>query len=154
MDELYQNLVGLTPKLKENLALYEERARNNVKVMTLVRDVPIDFTLEQMHMGGWNRQEVAAFFDRFEMNSMRQRYEKVMSTGMLGEAGAGGAIPESSAKTSAKKIPPAKALKSAASLDEIMRGEGQLAVTVIGTRIAVANEVTRSFVCVNIDEFI
>ena len=154
MDELYQNLVGLTPKLKENLALYEERARNNVKVMTLVRDVPIDFTLEQMHMGGWNRQEVAAFFDRFEMNSMRQRYEKVMSTGMLGEAGAGGAIPKSSAKTSAKKIPPAKALKSAASLDEIMRGEGQLAVTVIGTRIAVANEVTRSFVCVNLDEFI
>ncbi|MEI6710582.1 MAG: 5'-3' exonuclease H3TH domain-containing protein, partial [Actinomycetota bacterium] len=84
MDELYENLAGLTPKLKENLASFEDRARNNVKLMTLVRDVPIDFTLEEMHMGGWDRQEVAAFFDRFEMNSMRARYEKVMSAGLLG----------------------------------------------------------------------
>ena len=33
MDDLYAHLGDLTPKLRENLATYEERARNNEKVM-------------------------------------------------------------------------------------------------------------------------
>ena len=65
LDDLYQHLDDLTPKLRENLATYEARARNNVEVMTLVRDVPLDFTLADLAMGGWKREEVAAFFDRF-----------------------------------------------------------------------------------------
>jgi DNA polymerase-1 len=154
MDELYQNLSGLTPKLKENLALYEERARHNVKLMTLVRDVPIDFTLEQMHMGGWNRQEVAAFFDRFEMNSMRQRYEKVMSSGMLGEAGGGGPLSDEKPKVSTKKAPMAPVLTVANSLDELLKDSGQLTVTVSGPRIAVANEATKTCVSTELDEFV
>ncbi len=35
----------LTPKLRENLAAYEERARNNERVMRLMRDVPLDWSL-------------------------------------------------------------------------------------------------------------
>ena len=150
MDELYKNLSGLTPKLKENLAEFEARARNNVEVMTLVRDVPIEFTLEQMHMGGWNRQEVAAFFDRFEMNSMRQRYEKVMASGLLGEPG-------SSSETSpepVKKAQKRKALTKLGSLAEVVKTDGHLAVTIVDTRVALANFTSNSFACGEVSEFV
>ncbi|MGB8178708.1 MAG: 5'-3' exonuclease H3TH domain-containing protein, partial [Acidimicrobiales bacterium] len=85
MDELYANLGSLTPKLRENLATFEERARNNEKVMLLIRDVPLDFTLDDLTLGGWHRQEVNAFFERYEMNSVRTRMGKLMSDGLLGE---------------------------------------------------------------------
>ena len=84
-DELYANLGSLTPKLRENLAAYEARARNNEKVMRLVRDVPLDFSLEDITLGGWRRAEVNAFFERYEMNSMRTRFNKLMQDGLLGE---------------------------------------------------------------------
>jgi DNA polymerase-1 len=83
-DELYQHLADLTPKLRENLATFEQRARSNEKVMRLVRDVPLDFTLQDLTLGGWNRGEVAAYFERFEMNTMHSRFEKLMSDGLLG----------------------------------------------------------------------
>ncbi len=143
MDELYKNLAGLTPKLKENLASFEDRARNNVKLMTLVRDVPIDFTLEEMHMGGWDRQEVAAFFDRFEMNSMRARYEKVMSAGLLG----GSVTNQSTVETKTKKTEKSFALKDAGSLAEVVAAEGRIVVSEVQHRVAVANEGNMSFVC-------
>ncbi len=88
MDDLYAHLGDLTPKLRENLATYEERARNNEKVMMLIRDVPLDFTLHDITLGGWDRAEIDAFFDRFEMNQMRTRFGQLMKEGLLGDAGA------------------------------------------------------------------
>src|ERR1700728_1180364 len=58
MDDLYAHLGDLTPKLRENLATFEERARNNEKVMMLIRDVPLDFTLHDITLGGWDRSEI------------------------------------------------------------------------------------------------
>ncbi|MHB1088385.1 MAG: DNA polymerase I [Acidimicrobiales bacterium] len=84
MDDLYQHLDALTPKLRENLAQYEQRARNNEKVMQLVRDVPLDFTLHDITLGGWHRGEVSAFFERFEMTTLKSRFEKLMAEGRLG----------------------------------------------------------------------
>jgi DNA polymerase-1 len=150
LDELYANLATLTPKLKENLATYEERARNNVKVMTLVRDVPIDFTLEEMHMGGWNRQEVAAFFERFEMNSMRARYEKVMTGGQLGEPGTSGPVTTEALPTVSKELK----LKRGSSLADVLSKAGRLVVRAVGERISVADEQSQVFVCVELNEFV
>ena len=53
--------------------------------MRLVRDVPLDFSLEDITLGGWRRAEVNAFFERYEMNSMRTRFDKLMQDGLLGE---------------------------------------------------------------------
>jgi DNA polymerase-1 len=103
-DELYQHLADLTPKLRENLATFEQRARSNEKVMRLVRDVPLDFTLRDLTLGGWNRSEVAAFFERFEMNTMHSRFEKLMSDGLLG-APAEGARSSAEAPTSRLEAP-------------------------------------------------
>jgi DNA polymerase-1 len=116
MDDLYAHLGDLTPKLRENLATFEERARNNEKVMLLIRDVPLDFTLHDITLGGWNRSEIDAFFDRFEMNQMRTRFGQLMKEGLLGEAGA-----SSPSTQSPTKIAPAptKALTST-SLDAVL----------------------------------
>ena len=84
MDELYQHLDDLTPKLRENLADFEARARNNEQMMWLVRAVPLNVTLDQITLGGWRRSEVHAFFDRFEMNSVRARMDRLMQDGQLG----------------------------------------------------------------------
>jgi DNA polymerase-1 len=118
MDDLYAHLGDLTPKLRENLATFEERARNNEKVMLLIRDVPLDFTLHDITLGGWNRSEIDAFFDRFEMNQMRTRFGQIMKEGLLGEAGETSA-PLSEA-TVVKKTATATALKVASSLDEVL----------------------------------
>ena len=87
MDDLYRHLDSLTPKLRENLATFEGRARNNEKVMWLVRDVPLDVTLDRLTLGGWHSGEVHAFFDRFEMNSVRSRMDRLMIEGLLGQSG-------------------------------------------------------------------
>jgi DNA polymerase-1 len=116
-DDLYAHLDTLTPKLRENLAAFEERARNNERVMRLVRDVPLDFTLEDITLGGWNRQEVNGFFERYEMNSLRARMGKLMQDGLLGEGV--GEAPKSAAATPRVAAP---APKGGASLDEIFAG--------------------------------
>ena len=118
MDDLYAHLGDLTPKLRENLATYEERARNNEKVMMLIRDVPLDFTLHDITLGGWNRSETDAFFDRFEMTQMRTRFGQLMKEGLLGEAGATSAPLD--AAVEAKKTKTAKALKVAESLADVL----------------------------------
>jgi DNA polymerase-1 len=129
MDELYAHLDDLTPKLRANLAEFEERARNNEKVMTLVRDVPLDVTLDQLHLGGWSRTEVTAFFERFEMNQMRSRFEKLMGEGLMGvprseeNGGAAAVLAEPAPATSLTDAPLAKVLKASGDLTVLLRGE-------------------------------
>lgn len=84
LDDLYSHLETLTPKLRENLANYEQRARHNVHLMTLVRSVPLDLSLESVQLGGWNQREIHAYFERFEMNSVRARIDRLIKEGLLG----------------------------------------------------------------------
>jgi DNA polymerase-1 len=122
MDDLYAHLGDLTPKLRENLATYEERARNNEQVMLLIRDVPLDFTLHDITLGGWNRVDVDAFFDRFEMNQMRTRFGQIMKEGLLGEAGhATSATDDEPVKEKAKPKAPVKALTTK-KLADVLKG--------------------------------
>ncbi len=85
-DDLYAHLDALTPKLRENLIEFEGRARQNVAVMRLVRDVPLDVRLEDFTVGGFDASRVASFFDRYEMRSMRSRFEKLVRDGLFGVA--------------------------------------------------------------------
>jgi DNA polymerase-1 len=130
-DDLYQHLDSLTPKLRENLATYEERARNNAKVMMLVRDVPLEFTLEQITMGGWKREEVTAFFDRFEMNAMRTRFEKLMRDGLFGPPDASGATAPAK-----RDLASAPALK-VTSITDLVKPDGAYVLSHARGRVAV-----------------
>jgi DNA polymerase-1 len=149
-DELYANLDQLTPKLRENLATYEQRARQNEVVMRLVRDVPLDFTLESLTLGGWDRAAVGAFFDRFEMNSMRTRFEKLMSGGLLGAPRATGA--ESMSGTA----PPEEVnvYSRSASLAQVVASSSALTVLRRGPRVAVLDEMSGTGAVGDLDQFL
>lgn len=86
-DELFAHVDEQTPKLRENLRGAESIARMNAEVMRLVRDVPIEVDPKHFHLGGWSRSSITSFFDRFEMNAMRQRWERLIGEGLLGEPG-------------------------------------------------------------------
>jgi DNA polymerase-1 len=134
LDELYDHLGDLTPKLRENLATFEERARNNEKVMRLVRDVPLDFTLHDITLGGWNRDEVATYCERFEMNTMRSRFDKLMKDGLLGAP-----APSSSAPSAqpAKATPAMKVLQIEKGLASVIASSTSPVVAYRAGRVAV-----------------
>ena len=132
-DDLYAHLDALTPKLRENLATFEERARNNERVMRLVRDVPLDFTLDDLTLGGWDKQEVNGFFERYEMNSMRTRVNKLMSDGLLGEGVA------SEERPAAPPRAPTVAISREASLPTLLESSARPVVAFNDERAAVLN---------------
>jgi DNA polymerase-1 len=146
-DDLYAHLDTLTPKLRENLATYEDRARNNEKVMQLVRDVPLDFTLDDLTLGGWNRQEVDTFFDRFEMNSMRARMNKLMQQGLLGPAG--------TSEAPLKEVPAKKTLQVTheASLAALLSNSTEPVIAFNTERAALLNAGTGAVVLIDLEEF-
>ena len=147
-DELYANLASLTPKLRENLATYETRARNNEMVMRLVRDVPLDFTLGDLTLGGWNRQEMETFFERFEMNSMSVRMNKLMKAGLLGEPASQGEV-----ATLTVPSPEAAALRHEKSVAVVLKGTSGPVVAYSDERVVVFNAASGSIALADLEEF-
>ena len=133
MDDLYAHLTDLTPKLRENLGAFEGRARNNELVMRLVRDVPLDFSLADITLGGWRREQVATFCERFEMNTMRTRLEKLMKDGLLGEP-APSATPATRAATPAQVAP-----KLGPSITAVLKSTTSPVIAYRAERVAVFN---------------
>ena len=152
MDDLYAHLGDLTPKLRENLSTFEERARNNEKVMMLIRDVPLEFTLHDITLGGWNRAEIDAFFDRFEMNQMRTRFAQVLNEGLLGESGAVTAPLDEAVEKKKEKV--AKALKVAASLEAVLQSTTTPVVAYRHSRAAVLDPDKGLVALCDLDELI
>jgi DNA polymerase-1 len=149
LDDLYANLGALTPKLRENLAAFEERARNNERLMRLVRDVPLDFTLDDLTLGGWNRQEVNGFFDRYEMNSMRTRVAKLMTDGLLGE-GVAGEAPAVVAPPRAASVK----VSRVASVSALLESTTRPVVAASEERVAVLNADSGAMSVVDVGEFL
>jgi DNA polymerase-1 len=148
-DDLYAHLDTLTPKLRENLAAFEERARNNERVMRLVRDVPLDFTLDDITLGGWNREEVNGFFERYEMNSMRTRIGKLMQDGLLGEG-----VGDVKKPVEAKPRAVSAAAKVGASLEAIFSGPVAPLVAFNDDRVAAFNSSSLALGVFDVEEFV
>jgi DNA polymerase-1 len=146
-DDLFAHLEALTPKLRENLSTHEARARNNEAVMRLVRDVPLDFTLGELTLGGWDRQEVASFFERYEMNSMRSRVTKLMNDGLFGESTATSATLLS---VSDEPI----TLGQLTTLDRVLEQTSSPVVAYHLGRVAVFDESTKAVAVVDVEEFL
>ncbi|MGA7834913.1 MAG: DNA polymerase I [Acidimicrobiales bacterium] len=146
-DDLYAHLDTLTPKLRENLAAYETRARNNENVMRLVRDVPLDFSLDDLTLGGWRRSEVNAFFERYEMNSMRTRFNKLMQDGLLGEPASADEAEPAALAASALTLVPESSLAAVAAKDTTP------IVAFNHERVAALNPVSGAVTVVDLAEF-
>ena len=73
IDGIYANLGKLTPKLRASLAEHEPRVRHNARATPLVRDVPVEVDIDELHMGGWVVDEVHDLFNFLEFRSLWDR---------------------------------------------------------------------------------
>ena len=131
-DAIFAATSSMTPKLRENMEAHESLARSNLEVMRLVRTVPIEVQPERFHLGAWDRSAINAFFERFEMNAMKSRYDRIISEGLLGKP-EGFEEPKVEVPTAA-----AKSLQIVATL-EALDFEAGVNVAWLGSRIAITD---------------
>ena len=98
LDGVYAHLDEQSPKLRENLATYEARARSNAAVTMLVRDVPLDVTVDDLRLGGWDLDAAREMFATLELKNVWQRMQALLDDGSFGPSRSGGT-------TSGKKAP-------------------------------------------------
>tara|TARA_Y100001970_G_C14245433_1_gene867833 strand:- start:940 stop:3612 length:2673 start_codon:yes stop_codon:yes gene_type:complete len=73
LDGIFEHAEEQTPKLRENLIEFEERARRNVDAMVLRTDAPVDLDLRSVKWGRINIGEVRQLFEELEFNSLYER---------------------------------------------------------------------------------
>ena len=112
LDAIYAHLDELTPKLRENLAAHEAQVRANASVIPLVRDVPLDVSVESLNLGGWDLATVKEVFERFELRTLWRRTVPLLAEGLFGEPAAGSERPavdnEPEGTTGAGRTSPAR----------------------------------------------
>jgi DNA polymerase I len=91
LDHLYDNLDALSPKLRQNLAEHRARVEQNLEVIPLIRDVPLDVHVDQLVLGGWDLEEAQRTFAEFELRSLWPRFLSLISDGAFGTAAPGSA---------------------------------------------------------------
>jgi DNA polymerase I len=87
LDTLYSHLDALSPKLRENLALHEDRVRMNAEVIPLVRDVPLDTHVDQLTLGGWIEDDAREAFAELELRTIWNRMASLIHEGAFGQPG-------------------------------------------------------------------
>src|SRR5215216_5366727 len=73
LDGVFASLDGLTPKLRANLAAAEEDVRRNAKVMLLVRDLPLEVTLDELARQPFDPEAVRSLFGFLEFRTLYER---------------------------------------------------------------------------------
>jgi DNA polymerase-1 len=96
IDGIYEHLDAQTPKLRQNLAVAEDQVRMNVLVMELLRDVPIEFDVDQLlTREPWDPDEVKRLFDFLEFRSLLDRlFEAFDSVGVAADPAPAGEVLE------------------------------------------------------------
>ena len=101
LDTIYGHLDALSPKLRENLAAHEGRVRQNLDVIPLVHDVPLDVDVDDLRLGGWVEADAQRVFESLELRTLWTRIASLLRSGAFGSPAAGtssgGADPDSDA---------------------------------------------------------
>ena len=90
LDGVFTHLDALTPKLRRNLADHEDQVRKNAEATPLIRDVPLECSVDDLRMGGWDLEEVRGLFNFLEFRTLWDRLLEAVGGG----AGAPGATGE------------------------------------------------------------
>lgn len=78
LEELFEHLDDLSPKLRENLAAAREQVILNRRLMTMVHDVPVDgIEPSALELHPFDRETVRALFDDLAFRSLWQRLEEL-----------------------------------------------------------------------------
>ncbi|MBV8979566.1 MAG: DNA polymerase I [Acidimicrobiia bacterium] len=73
LDGVFANVDKNTPKLRENLKAHEAQVRQNAQATPLVRDVPLEISLDDLRQGQWNAEEVRELFTFLEFRTLWDR---------------------------------------------------------------------------------
>ncbi len=91
LDELFAHLDDLTPKLRASLEACEARVRQNFALTPLVRDVPVELSIDEMRFGGSDRVALDGLFTLLEIKGPRDRILKSLDRLEAGSGSAAGA---------------------------------------------------------------
>jgi DNA polymerase-1 len=82
IDGIFEHLEDQTPKLRENLAAHEANVRQNVDVMVLVRDVPLDLAVADLvfDASSIDVAKVRRLFEFLEFNTLFDRLSAALDT--------------------------------------------------------------------------
>ena len=88
IDGIYEHLDELTPKLRQNLAENEDKARTNIELMKLRHDAPVTVDLDELEIGNFDLGEIRQLFDFLEFRQLFDRLVDVL--GVANESGGAG----------------------------------------------------------------
>ena len=84
IDGIFANTEDQTPKLRQNLEENEAQARSNVDMMVLVRDVPLEATIDDLKRGEPDLEAVRELFDFLEFRSLYDRLAEALDMDLGG----------------------------------------------------------------------
>ncbi|MGH9030257.1 MAG: DNA polymerase I, partial [Acidimicrobiales bacterium] len=73
LDQIFAHVSEQTPKLRQSLVDHEKQIRSNAAVTPLIRDVPLEVTVDDLSVGKWDKDEVKRIFGELELRSLWQR---------------------------------------------------------------------------------
>ncbi|MGD0219255.1 MAG: DNA polymerase I [Acidimicrobiales bacterium] len=124
LDGLYAHLDECTPRLRESLAAHEGQVRSNLRLIPLVRDVPIGVDLAALELRAPDHEALERLFNFLEMRTPRDRLFSVLDAAGLAAPPVApdlGPVPARAA-TSPDTVPAASEALAAA--DEAARTDG------------------------------
>jgi DNA polymerase-1 len=115
IDGIYEHLDAQTPKLRENLAAHEANVRQNVEVMILVRDVPLEQGIADLAFdaAAIDIPEVRRLFEFLEFNTLFDRLAEAIDTD-LGPSSSEATVLEAEVEVAADAARAAEALTALA----------------------------------------
>jgi DNA polymerase-1 len=87
LDGIFANVEKCTPKLRQNLAAHEAQVRQNAEVMVLLRDVPIECSLEELARKPFDPQVVKDLFNFLEFRVLYERLAEAVGDDQVLPAG-------------------------------------------------------------------
>ena len=78
LDGIFEHADDQTPKLRQNLVEFEERARRNVDAMVLRTDAPVVWDKGSIAWGSVNVKEAQRLFEALEFNSLYERLGEML----------------------------------------------------------------------------
>jgi DNA polymerase I len=78
LDGIFSHTSELTPKLRQALEDHEQQVRANAAVTPLVRDVELDFGVDDLTIGKWDAEEVKRLFGELELRTLWQRLAPII----------------------------------------------------------------------------
>ena len=115
IDGIYENVDAQTPKLRENLTAHEANVRQNADVMVLVRDVPLELSVADLHFdpAGLDIPEIRRLFEFLEFNTLFDRLAEALDAD-LGPASSEATVLEAEVEVAADAARVAEALTALA----------------------------------------